>query len=101
MTRLALAPLLFLCAAAVAADDAKPVSPPEKLAAIKKQHEEAEAAFRKEMEALPETPEGREKGRGTLQGVRQGTRPSGSWPLTRLRRPTRSRSQGSRRSNGC
>src|SRR5688572_21336206 len=62
MMRLVLAPALFLCAAALAADDAKPTSPAEKLAALKKTHAEVEAAYRKTVEALPETPEGEKKG---------------------------------------
>ncbi len=51
---------LLVVAAPLIADD-KPITPAEKLAAIKKQHEESEAAYRKEMQALPETPEGQKK----------------------------------------
>jgi thiol-disulfide isomerase/thioredoxin len=61
MTRACL-PFLFLCAAAVAADDPKPTSPAEKLAALKKTHADADDAYRKAIEALPDTPEGEKKG---------------------------------------
>jgi thiol-disulfide isomerase/thioredoxin len=60
MTRVCLPVLLLLCAAAGAADDT-PATPAEKLAALKKQHEEAEAVYRKEVTALPDTPEGEKK----------------------------------------
>ena len=54
-------PFLFLLASASSAADDNPSSPAEKLAAIKKQHMDVEVAFRKEMDALPETPEGEKK----------------------------------------
>lgn len=60
MTR-ALAALAFLALPALGDDKPKAESPAEKLAAIKKQHEEADAAVRKEVQALPETPEGIKK----------------------------------------
>jgi thiol-disulfide isomerase/thioredoxin len=60
MTRVGLPFLLLLCATAVA-DDGKPATPAEKLATIKKQHEDAEAEYRKEVTSLPETPEGEKK----------------------------------------
>ena len=60
MTR-ALAALAFLVFSVSADDKPKVESPAEKLAAIKKQHEEAEAAARKELQKLPETPEGIKK----------------------------------------
>lgn len=60
MTR-AFTAILFVAIPLFAADDPKPTSAAEKLAAIKKQHMDVETAFRKEMEALPETPEGQKK----------------------------------------
>src|SRR5262245_4493201 len=51
---------LLLLTLPLAADDT-PGTPAEKLAAIKKQHAEAEAEYRKEVTSLPETPEGEKK----------------------------------------
>jgi thiol-disulfide isomerase/thioredoxin len=59
MTRVCL-PFLFLLCATALADD-KPTTPAEKLAAIKKQHEEAEAAFRKAGQALGDTADDQKK----------------------------------------
>lgn len=60
MPRLIPALLLLFAAAALAADD-QPQTAAEKLAAIQKEHKDAEAAYRKTMEALPDTPEGEKK----------------------------------------
>src|SRR4029077_8417481 len=57
----ALAAMAFLALPVLADDKPKAESPAEKLAAIKKTHEEADAAVRKELQALPETPEGMKK----------------------------------------
>ena len=56
--------ILGLCipGAAPGDDKAKPAaSPRERLANLEKEHKAAEAVYRKEAEALPHTPEGRQK----------------------------------------
>src|SRR5712675_610440 len=63
MSRLGSAALV-LCISLVAAagDQPKPTtSPADRLAALKKEHEAAEAAYYKAAEALPDTPEGEKK----------------------------------------
>lgn len=66
MTRILAAAALAAAVAAVGLADDKPKEPPkapaaEKLEAIKKQHKEAEDAFRKAAADLPDTPEGNKK----------------------------------------
>jgi thiol-disulfide isomerase/thioredoxin len=62
MIRTSLPALLMLCSTALADDPPViPTTPAEKLAALKKQQEEGEAAVRKEMLALLDTPEGQKK----------------------------------------
>jgi peroxiredoxin len=51
----------FFATAGVGFADGKPLSPSDKLAAIKKQHEEAQAAYRDSMREIPDTPEGEKK----------------------------------------
>jgi hypothetical protein len=54
--------VLLLAVTALAGDKPPPKpSPADQLTALKKEHEEAEAAFRKAAEALPDTPEGEKK----------------------------------------
>jgi hypothetical protein len=71
MTR-ALATLTLLALPVLSDDKPKAQTPAEKLAAIKKQHEEAEIAFRKEARALPDTPEGGKKVRDLFKSFDKG-----------------------------
>ena len=62
MTRVC-ATLILLSAVATADDTPKkpPGTPAERLEALKKEHEEAEAAYYKAVQDLPDTPEGSKK----------------------------------------